>query len=1124
MVVCRFWVRGVVLSLMLLLGLSGVARGEDVWRMAGTFNNWNTADEAWELERHPDRSWEFRLERLIEPGRYRFKFVKNGDWGAGHFGSSVDDAFALEQPGEDIELVVEGLAYYRVTLDTQNRRWSQEIAAVEEPIVSAWLYGEARVGVPMVLDLRDTVAGSEPWQLLARYDYDASRVKVQPWSGNRLMASVVPLAAGPTRIGVSVVDGEDVGEGEVLFDASLPVEAVVRYTADGGQREVLEERVVLGKDGSGGVGRSGLVSFDDDVVVQDVTLIRRNREVDRFEGGALRRGVYEIRADGGSLVRGEGEGWDGVFLGRPSMVEMRLRGREPGERGWIRRVHVIGDFNGWAAPGTAGAVELDRVWRDGEPSFEGWVELADGAQDYAFLIDTVRRVADPARESVDDRTSRVIVGDRPGDFGPAVAGGVVGEAVRHEPRFDRYFRVLSDGLGLADVAVRALGRDVGSARVVVERGGRVVAEAPLLRRADASGFDFWEGRVMAGGPEFSYRFVLEDGGAELETEVFAADLGASPSSGGFVDLPDWAKGAVWYQIFAERFRNGNELNDPHGPDVYLKRWQSDWYEVSEGEEAAWRERFGIGEGEAFPERQGGPLFHVVWDRRYGGDLQGVVEKLDYLRSLGVDVIYFNPVFEGESMHKYDATDFRHVDDNFGTPASEGRVGEDFSGAAGDAEDPSTWGWTAADWYFLDVLLPEARSRGIRVVIDGVWNHVGRDFWAWEDVMENGADSEYADWFYVEFDAEGDTESWVAWDGPSGWLPKFRQRSNGDLVEPVKRHLFAVTSRWMDPDGDGDPSDGVDGWRLDVPLDVGLPFWEDWRDHVKGINPDAVIIAEIWSDREADPVIRGEHFDTHMHYPFAHAVTDWLAVEPGMTGSELRDRLDGAFDDLAQTELIHQNLFGSHDTDRYVSMLINPGRGYDNGNRPQDNGPGYVDVRPGEAVYRLSLLGVAMQATHMGAPMVYYGDEVGMWGADDPTDRKPYPWPDLGPMDREDTFADLGLLERYRAWFGLRSSEGVGDVLRYGDQRWVETDDEGVIGYVRSLNGDRVLVIVNRTERRYRAGSILRSMLGGRPNGRFTELDGGVGLRLDPAEGETMGLGPAGVVDPFSARVWYLPID
>jgi glycosidase len=573
----------------------------------------------------------------------------------------------------------------------------------------------------------------------------------------------------------------------------------------------------------------------------------------------------------------------------------------------------------------------------------------------------------------------------------------------------------------------------------------------MTKGTDEAGFDRWTARVMSGGPVIRYRVSLRDGSAS--TTLPAIEASVEP----LFETPDWAKGAVWYQIFPERFRNGNPLNDPHGPSVYQMPWTADWYSISKEEEAAWRERYKVPADAPWPARKGGNLFNVVWDRRYGGDLQGVAEKLDYLKALGIDAIYFNPIFEAESMHKYDATDFRHIDDNLAQPKEAGKVPEVYS-FKGEPADEATWEWTPADRYFAEQFLPQAKKSGIRVVLDGVFNHTGRPFFAFKDIEEKGDKSAYKDWFYVTFDEKGKLKDWVSWFN-TGALPKFRQTDNGDLVEPVKRHIFGITRRCMDPNNDGDPSDGIDGWRLDVALDVGQPFWRDWRKLVKGINPEAVIIAEIWD--EADPYLRGDAYDTQMHYPFAKPVVDWLGVRPEMTGQQLSLRLADAFDDAPQTNLIHQNLFGSHDTDRYVSMLQNPGRPYDEGNRPQDHDYPYKDVMPSDEIYARSILGVAMQATYTGAPMVYYGDEVGMWGADDPTDRKPYPWPDKGEMQNPDERPRAEILKQYTQWLNMRHDPTIGPVLRFGSTTHIESGDPDVFLYERALNGVRVVVAINR---------------------------------------------------------------
>lgn len=562
--------------------------------------------------------------------------------------------------------------------------------------------------------------------------------------------------------------------------------------------------------------------------------------------------------------------------------------------------------------------------------------------------------------------------------------------------------------------------------------------------------------------------------------------------------PAWAIGAVWYQIFPERFRNGNTLNDPRGPDVYPTPWSADWYAVDPAEEAAWRARTGRAPDATIPRRSGGPVYNWIFDRRYGGDLQGVVEKLDDLKDLGVTAIYLNPVFQAHSSHKYDASDHRHIDVNLAWPAGEGEPPEEWTPIAGETEDPTTWTWTPADRYFVDVFLPECRKRGLPVVIDGVWNHCGRRHFAFQDVMKNGVASRYRDWFTCEFDEHGGLKSWKAWDGPSGSLPAFRQTPDGNLVQPVKDYIEGVTRRWMDPDGDGDPSDGVDGWRLDVVPDLGKPFWRDWHRLVRAINPQAITVAEIW--QPAHEYLHGDMFDTQMHYPFAYPVLDWLAVKPGMKSLELHEKLAAAFVDAPATNLIHQNLFASHDTDRYVSMLWNPGREYDRGNNIQNGDKSYKAGKPPREIYDLSILGVAIQAMYLGSPMIYYGDEWGMWGADDPTCRKPLPWPDLGPSANPDDAAMPEIRSKYREWLRLRQDPAVGPVLRYGDVRHLETDFDRLFAFERAFQGAKVLVIVNARREPIRA----------------------LQLKADYGDSARAVLKGDDHVGPVTARWWYIP--
>jgi cyclomaltodextrinase / maltogenic alpha-amylase / neopullulanase len=208
---------------------------------------------------------------------------------------------------------------------------------------------------------------------------------------------------------------------------------------------------------------------------------------------------------------------------------------------------------------------------------------------------------------------------------------------------------------------------------------------------------------------------------------------AGPASGQTgSNVPEWSAGLVWYQIFPERFHNGDPSNDPvkariNAPDGWeITPWTGDWYQ-----RAAWEQRIGSG------------FRDFVFTRRYGGDLQGVIDKLDYLHDLGITAIYFNPIFDAVSLHKYDASYYHHIDRHFG-PDPQGDLA---IMQQEDPADPATWQWTSADRLFLN-LLEEAKKRNIRVIIDGVWNHTGRDFWAFRDIRENGEQSAYREWYKI----------------------------------------------------------------------------------------------------------------------------------------------------------------------------------------------------------------------------------------------------------------------------------------------------------------------------------------------------------------------------------------
>lgn len=547
----------------------------------------------------------------------------------------------------------------------------------------------------------------------------------------------------------------------------------------------------------------------------------------------------------------------------------------------------------------------------------------------------------------------------------------------------------------------------------------------------------------------------------------------SPCSADVPPPPDWARDAVWYQIFPERFRNGDPSNDPSRESLEwpiqpsekwrIADWTADWYARSD-----W-------------EKEIGPNFYSdgVLDRRYGGDLQGVLERLDYLADLGITAIYFNPLFSSRSLHKYDGNTFHHIDPVFGPdPRGDLALMEKETGL-----DPTTWTWTSADQLFLK-LLGEARRRGIRVILDGVFNHTGRDFFAYRDLRKNQERSAYRDWYLVEsFDDprtrrdEFDVNGW--WGFKT--LPVFAASPDGnDLAAGPKAYVFAATKRWLDPNGDGDPRDGIDGWRLDVAPERPAKFWADWHAHVRRINPAAYTSCEIWTDASA--LIRDGHFSACMNYHAFAIPTKGFLIDARITASQFAKLLEDRRAALpAWAVPVMQNLMGSHDTDRLASMCSNA-------DIPRYSGPAHIEfnpngitgprddydiTRPTERERAIQRLVVLFQMTYPGAPMLYYGDEAGMWGSNDPDDRLPMTWPELqfapqaiDPRGRPRTPDPVGfereLFDFYKKAIALRREHAA---LRRGDFRIVAADDAAqTFAFTRSHEGKSAVVIFNRSER------------------------------------------------------------
>jgi len=541
--------------------------------------------------------------------------------------------------------------------------------------------------------------------------------------------------------------------------------------------------------------------------------------------------------------------------------------------------------------------------------------------------------------------------------------------------------------------------------------------------------------------------------------------------------PEWAKHVVWYQIFPERFRNGDPSNDPTAERIgapegwEVSSWTGDWYE-----RADW-------------ERELGPDFRDgVFYRRYGGDIQGIIDKLDYLQDLGIGAIYLNPVFDAKSLHKYDASAYRHVDRFFG-PDPEGDVK---IMNREDPNDPSTWEWTSADRLFLE-LIEKVHARGMKIIIDGVFNHTGTDFWAFRDIREHQSRSDFKEWYdIISFDdgATPDTSEFAyhGWWGVKD-LPEFKGVDH-TLVKPVREHIFAITRRWMDPNGDGDPSDGVDGWRLDVVEEVGQNFWKKWHELVRNINPDAFTVAEIWTDNAVN-YINAEQFNSVMNYRFAMAVQDFM-IDRDISTTEFSSRLDTIRESYPEeANYVMQNLMDSHDTPRLASMIVNPGRKYDQWGKPKD---GFKVRKPTDQERKVQKLVSILQFTYVGAPMIYYGTEAGMWGADDPDDRKPMVWPEMNfktekahPYGEERPADQIEFNRELYNWYKkLVEIRNHHRELRTGEYKPLLTDDENqVFAFARYDNEGLTITVLNRSEESRTISLSLEELPQTSP--RFTDL-------------------------------------
>lgn len=546
-------------------------------------------------------------------------------------------------------------------------------------------------------------------------------------------------------------------------------------------------------------------------------------------------------------------------------------------------------------------------------------------------------------------------------------------------------------------------------------------------------FDFYETEITVDNNTVNYYFELHSGLSVVYYDRKGVvdnheDYAAFKIIPGF-KTPVWAKGAVMYQIFMDRFCNGDSSNDVYdGEYTYI------------GEPVT-----RVTEWDKYPEPMDVRSF-------YGGDIEGVMSKLDYLEWLGVEVIYFNPLFVSPSSHKYDIQDYDYIDPHFGRI-----VADDVT-----LSPEERYAMRVTDRRNLDAgnelfarLVEEAHKRGIRVILDGVFNHCGSfNKWLDADRIYEGREG-YDEGAYISADSPyrtffrfNDESAWPYNRSYDGWwghdtLPKLNYEGSDKLYN----YIMEIAKKWVEAPY------GIDGWRLDVAADLGYSeefnhkFWKDFRKSVKEANPDTLILAEHYGNPES--WLRGDEWDSVMNYDAFMEPLSWFLTGMEKHSDEYRDDLRGnsnAFFGAMREHMLKMstpslevamNELSNHDHSRFLTRT-NRKVGRTDSAGPWEAGQG---VMPS-----LMRAGVIVQMTWPGAPTVYYGDEAGVCGWTDPDNRRTYPW------GHEDTM----MLHFHKEMIRIHRDY---DALRTGSLLFLN-ELQDVICYGRFDDKDQFVIAVN----------------------------------------------------------------
>ncbi|KWW16893.1 alpha-glycosidase [Peribacillus simplex] len=535
-------------------------------------------------------------------------------------------------------------------------------------------------------------------------------------------------------------------------------------------------------------------------------------------------------------------------------------------------------------------------------------------------------------------------------------------SIHHRPTDNFAYTIDKETL---HIRLRTKRQDISSVGLIFgdpyisDKGQWLYEEKAMSLSGRDAHYDYWDVYVLPPYRRIRYGFKIRSGDdmAIYTEKGFFKEVPRDPGSyfaipylhqNEIFGAPEWVKDTIWYQIFPERFANGNPDNDPEG----AKPWGSEEPTV---------------------------------DNFFGGDFEGIIEHLDYLEGLGINGIYFTPIFEAHSNHKYDTIDYRKIDPQFGTEET------------------------------LKTLIQECHKRGIRVMLDAVFNHSGYYFPPFQDLLEKGEESKYKDWFHPhDFPLHGGERPNYETFGFFESMPKLNTAN-----PEVKEYLLEVSTYWI-------KEYDIDAWRLDVANEVDHPFWRDFRKAVKEIKPDLYILGEIWHD--SMPWLRGDQFDAVMNYPFTNQVFRLVASQT-INAREFIEEMTAIYQSYPTNVFdVTFNLLGSHDTPRI-----------------------FTDC--GEDLARAKLIH-AILLTFNGSPCIYYGDEIGLTGGMDPGCRKCMVW--------EEEKQNSELLNEIKELIRLRKEERL--LANEGMFKFLDTSgNEDIVAYLKYNQDRSVVVLVNPTE-------------------------------------------------------------